>query len=279
MTKRLALPLLALLLTAACTAQNEPATAAAPTPSTSAATEAPSADAPAVTAPTEGAPTATEPTATEPAASAEQAAAQAATEPAPAAPAAAGLVPGVDYVEIKGGQPYRPLEGKVEVVEVFGYVCPACAAFHTMVSPWEAKLPADVRFTYVPAPFGPEWIPYAKGFYVAESLGLVEKSHDALIRAIHVQQSMPGEGDKPDEAAIAKFYAQYGADPKSFLSTMNSFAIDAKVNRGKQFMIRSGVSSTPTIVVNGKYRVEGRSLQDKLRITDALIAQERATRK
>ena len=273
MIKRLALPLLALLLTAACTAQNEPAPAAAPAPSTAVATEAPSADAPAVTAPAEGAPAAAEP-----------AAEQAASEPAPAAapvatPPPAGLVPGVDYVEIKGGQPYRPLEGKVEVVEVFGYVCPACAAFHPLVSTWEAKLPADVRFTYVPAPFGPEWIPYAKGFYVAESQGLVEKSHDAMIRAIHVQQTMPGEGDKPDEAAIAKFYAQYGADPKSFLSTMNSFAIDAKVNRGKQFMIRSGVGSTPTLVVNGKYRVEGRSFEDKLRIADALIAQERAARK
>lgn len=276
MTKRLALPLLALLLMAACTAQNEPAPAAAPAPNAPAAAETPSADAPAVTAPTEGAPAAepaAEPAATE----------QAAAEPAPAAPVAttpppSGLVPGVDYVEIKGGQPYRPLEGKVEVVEVFGYVCPACAAFHPVVSAWEAKLPADVRFTYVPAPFGPEWIPYAKAFYVAESLGLVGKSHDAVIRAIHVQQSLPGEGDKPDEAAIARFYAQYGADPKSFLSTMNSFAIDAKINRGKQFMIRSGVGSTPTIVVNGKYRVEGKSWQDKLRIADTLVAQERAAR-
>ncbi|MCI4569390.1 thiol:disulfide interchange protein DsbA/DsbL [Lysobacter sp. CFH 32150] len=275
MTKRLALPLLALLLMAACTAQNEPVPAAAPASDAPAAAEAPSADAPAVTAPAEDAP-ATEPAA-EPAATE-----QAASEPAPAAPVAttppSGLVPGVDYVEIKGGQPYRPLEGKVEVVEVFGYVCPACAAFHPVVSAWEAKLPADVRFTYVPAPFGPEWIPYAKAFYVAESLGLVGKSHDAVIRAIHVQQSLPGEGDKPDEAAIAKFYAQYGADPKSFLSTMNSFAIDAKINRGKQFMIRSGVGSTPTIVVNGKYRVEGKGWEDKLRIADALVAQERAAR-
>lgn len=274
MTKRLALPLLALLL-AACTAQNESAPAAAPAADAPAATEAPSADAPAVT---EGAPAVTAPAAGE-----QPAAEQATSEPAaPTTPVAttpaSGLVPGVDYVEIKGGQPYRPLEGKVEVVEVFGYVCPACAAFHPVVSTWEAKLPADVRFTYVPAPFGPEWNPYAKAFYVAESLGLVDKSHDAVIRAIHVQQSLPGEGDKPDEAAIAKFYAQYGADPKSFLSTMNSFAIDAKINRGKQFMIRSGVGSTPTLVVNGKYRVEGRSWEDKLRITDALIAQERAAR-
>lgn len=272
MTKRLALPLLAMFLIAACTAQNEPTPAATPTPSTPAAAEAPSADAPAVTTPAEAAPASTETAATE----------QVPAEPAPAAPVAttppAGLVPGVDYVEIKGGQPYRPLEGKVEVVEVFGYVCPACAAFHPVVSAWEAKLPADVRFTYVPAPFGPEWIPYAKGFYVAESLGLVDKSHDALIRAIHVQQSMPGEGDKPDEAQIAKFYGQYGADPKSFLSTMNSFAIDAKVNRGKQFMIRSGVGSTPTLVVNGKYRVQGKGWEDNLRITNALIAQERAAR-
>ena len=186
-------------------------------------------------------------------------------------------VAGTDYEEIAGGQPYQPLDGRIEVVEVFGYVCPACASFHPVVSEWEKKLPADVHFTYVAAPFGPEWNPYAKSYYVAESMGLVSRTHDALINAIHVQHTMPGEGDTPDEQKIADFYAGYGANPTQFLAAMNSFAVASKIARGKQFMARSGVASTPTLVVNGKYRVTGgRGWQDKVRIADHLIAMERA---
>ena len=205
------------------------------------------------------------------------AAADAAAQKALATTDASGLVEGTDYVTIKGGEPWKPLDGKIEVVEVFGYVCPACAAFDPLVSAWKAKLPADVRFSYVPAPFGPEWNPYAKAFYVAESMGLVKRSHDALINAIHAQNTMPGEGDGPDEQKIANFYAAYGADPAQFLAAMNSFAVSSKVNRGKQFMLRSGVESTPTLVIDGKYRITGgRSWEDTLRFAYNLIAKERA---
>lgn len=187
------------------------------------------------------------------------------------------LIEGTDYVRIPGGHPYQPLNGKVEVVEVFGYVCPACARFQPILSAWERQLPADVRFTYVPAPFGPEWIPYARAFYVAEAQGLVAGTHDAIFQAIHLELSLPGEGKKPDENAIANFYGKHGADSKAFLSAMHSFTTDAKINRGKQFMIRSGADGTPTIIVDGKYRVLGKTYPDMLRITDQLIARERAS--
>jgi thiol:disulfide interchange protein DsbA len=58
---------------------------------------------------------------------------------------------------------------------------------------------------------------------------------------------------------------------------MHSFTIDAKLARAKQFMVDSGVEGTPTLIVDGKYRVLGKSYEDQLRITDALIAQERVT--
>lgn len=184
---------------------------------------------------------------------------------------------GEDYVEIAGGTPWQPAPGKIEVVEVFGYVCPACARFAPIVEPWHAKLPADVDFHYVAAPFGPEWDPYAKAYYVAEQMGLVDRTHMALIDAIHVRDSMPGEGDKPDEQKIANFYAQYGADPKQFLAMMNSFAVSTKVNQGRQFMQKSGVEGTPTMVVAGKYRITGgKTYDDVLRIAEHLIARERA---
>jgi thiol:disulfide interchange protein DsbA len=262
MNLRLASLFLTLLTLAACSQQQTPDTAA------------PAATAPATTAapaPAETAPAAT------PAAAPIAADPEAPNNNPILPPQGPAPVAGTDYEEIAGGQPYQPLDGKIEVVEVFGYVCPACASFHPVVSEWEKKLPADVRFTYVPAPFGPEWTPYAKGFYVAESMGLVKRSHDALINAIHVQDTMPGEGDKPDEQKIANFYAGYGANAAQFLAAMNSFAVASKVNRGKQFMLRSGVDGTPTLVIDGKYRITGgRGWEDKLRIADHLIAKERA---
>lgn len=202
-------------------------------------------------------------------------AAEAATPPA--APPSSALVPGVDYAVIPNGQPYQPINGKIEVVEVFGYVCPACAQFEPAFTAWKAKAPADVHVTYVPAPFGPQWIPYARAYYVAESMGLVDRTHTAMFHAIHLEQSLPGEGKQPDEAAVAAFYGKHGADAKRFLADMHSFSTEAKVNRGKQFMIRAGVGGTPTLVVGGKYRVTGgRSWEDILRITDQLIEMERA---
>ena len=266
--------LLSALLLVACSNQNAPApadsAATAPASSTpSAAAEAAAASAAAAAGASTAAADAAAP------ASDAAIAADAATPP----PAIPGLVAGTDYAVIPGGQPFEPRNGKIEVVEVFGYVCPACARMQPLLSPWKKRLPADVRFTYVPAAFGREWVPYAHAFYAAEAMGLVDRTHDALFHAIHIEQSLPGEGKEPNEQAIAKFYGKYGVDPKVFADAMHSFTIDAKLARAKQFMVNSGVEGTPTLIVDGKYRVLGKSYEDQLRITEALIAQERATAK
>jgi thiol:disulfide interchange protein DsbA len=261
-------------LLAACQ-PSAPAADAAAGPAAAAAASGPSADAEAAAASAAAAAGAQSA-----AAAADPATPAAAEKPAdPAPPAAADdLRPGVDYAEIQGGQPYEPLAGKIEVVEVFGYVCPACAAFEPAFSAWKARQPADVRVTYVPAPYGPQWIPYARAYFVSESMGLVEKTHTALFHAIHIAGTLPGEGKQPDEAKVAAWFGQYGADPKRFLSEMHSFATEAKMKRGTQFMMRSQVGGTPTLVVDGKYRVLGSSYEAMLRNTDALIARERAAR-
>ena len=70
--------------------------------------------------------------------------------------------------------------------------------------------------------------------------------------------------------------AEPGAEPKQFADAMHSFAVDAKLTHAKQFVVQSGVQGTPTIVVDGKYRVIGKSYDDMLRITNQLIARERS---
>ena len=270
MTRRALLPLVFLALAACSQSNTPPAQAPAAAAATATAAQPASADEPA--AATSAAAPAPASTA---AGSVDAAADAAATKALAGANSPDGLVEGRDFEVVKDPQPWKPLNGKIEIVEVFGYVCPACAAFDPLVSAWKAKLPSDVRFSYVPAPFGPEWNPYAKAFYVSEAMGLVDKTHSALIHEIHVTQTMPGEGDKPDEQKIADFYGKYGANPKEFLSTMNSFSVAGQVNRGRQFMMKVGANSTPTLVVNGKYRVVGNSFEDMLRIASGLVARER----
>jgi thiol:disulfide interchange protein DsbA len=143
-----------------------------------------------------------------------------------------------------------------------------------MLSAWKAKLPADVAVVPVAGPFGANPQPFAKAYYAAQTMGLLDKSHEAMFRAVHLQKTLPVGTITPEE--LGAFYAQFGANPQQFISTMASFAVDAKVKRAIQFMQRSGVESSPTLVVNGKYRVIGKTLEDPLRIAEHLIAQERA---
>lgn len=187
------------------------------------------------------------------------------------------LIAGTDYVAIPGGQPIEPVPGKIEVAEVFGYVCPACNGFQPLVSAWKASLPEDVNFVYVPALFGGPWDNYARAYYAAESMGVLDKTHEQVYRAIHVDESLKGERgmDTPEE--IAAFYGHYGVDAKQFADTMQSFAINGKISRALQFAKRWQVNGTPTLVVNGKYLVKGKSREDDLRIANQLIAQERAS--
>lgn len=236
-------------------------------------TEAP--EAPAAATPAAPAAVETQPAAT-PAEAATPTAPEAPNNNPVVAPQGPAPVAGTDYVDIEGGQPWQPVAGKIEVVEMFNYICPACYSFDPTLRNWKAKQPADVNLVYVPAQFRPDFVPYAKAFFAAESLGIEEKSHQAVYEAIHLKHSIPAEGDPPDEAKVAAFYAQYGVSAEQFLNTMKSFAVTGRINKANQFMMRSKVEGTPTLIVNGKYLVKGRSWDDMLRIADHLIAKERA---
>ena len=250
--------LLAVTALAACSGQQAPV---AETPAAPAAVEA-TAAAPAETAP---AAAATAPV--------EQAAPAAAITP-PSGPAP---VAGTDYIVINNGQPNAPLDGKVEVVEIFGYTCPGCAQFEPEFSAWKRKQPADVRVTPVAAPFGGHWDPYARAYFAAETLGVLDRTHADMFKAVHILRSLPVQGATPEQ--FASFYAQHGVDAKQFTDMMKSFGVESKLNRAKQFAMRSQAQSTPSVVVNGKYLVTvdpKRGYAHLLNTVEHLIAQERA---
>lgn len=186
-------------------------------------------------------------------------------------------VAGKDYIEIPGGKPFAPLDGQAELVEVFGYVCIHCAHFEPVLEAWEKKQPAWVRVTTVPAAFGGYWIPYAKAYYAAEQLGVLKQSHAAMFRALHEDSALPIQN--ASDAEIAGWYAQYGPNPDVFAAAMESPQVKAKLDRARDWAVASGVDGTPSLIVNGRWKVQGRNFDDALRIASYLLEREHAAGK
>ena len=200
-------------------------------------------------------------------------AARPAATPAPVMPS---FLPksGVDYFVLPTAQPTYGT-GKIEVAEVFSYRCIHCAEFQPKVNAWKKTLGSDVRWEYVPAAFGNTWDTFARAFFAAQLMGIQPKTHDNVFKGVFVEQAA-GAGSLED---IAKMYARWGVDEAKFLATMNSFGVTAKLNRARQFALRTGVDSTPTIIVNGKYRVTvtpQRGFDGMIATTNYLLAKERA---
>lgn len=184
---------------------------------------------------------------------------------------------GREFTTMAAPLPMAPVDGKIEVVEVFSYACIHCANFQPYVDNWKKTLPADVNFIYMPMSQGGSWEAFGRAFYAAQSMGLLEKTHDALFKAVHIEKRKFAS-----LSDIAAFYGDYGVDPKVFESTMQSFAVNAKINRARQLAPRWMIQGTPTLVVAGKYRVMASpetGLPGMLKTADYLIERERAAAK
>ena len=168
---------------------------------------------------------------------------------------------------------------KIEVVEVFSYGCPHCFAFEPAIEAWRAKQPSDVYLRRVPAVFRSEWKILARAYYAAEVLGVVDKVHEPIFEAIHVQ-GLNGE----DPAVLAKiFQDSAGIDSEQFLKVLNSFGVTSKVQQADALARMYRIPGVPTLIVNGKYRVNAGQVvgtnAEMLDVVDYLVAKERAARK
>ena len=193
--------------------------------------------------------------------------AQPAANPAPRA--------GVDYVLVENGEPWQPLAGKIEVVEVFAYTCGHCAALQPLMDAWKARQRNDVRVTYLPLASGRN-DQLSRGYFALLDGGRLDRAHAATFRAIHETGQLPRQ---PSAADMAAFYTSQGLDGAALQQAMATDAVLERMSAAYRWALDHGVEGTPTVVINGRYRITARSHQDTLRIADALIAQLRAARR
>ncbi len=173
---------------------------------------------------------------------------------------------GQNYFLIDPAQPTNVPAGKVEVTEVFSYACPACNEFYPVWDRIRESLPANAQVDYVSAAFNPEedWPVFQRAYYAAKALGIAEKTHDAMFNAVWKsgelavadQQTGRLKSPAPDIQDIANFYHRAtGISTQEFLAAANSFSVNLNMRRADSYIMSALVDETPTIIINGKYRL------------------------
>lgn len=182
---------------------------------------------------------------------------------------------GTHFERIAGPDAGERDDGKVEVVEAFGYPCPACRNFLPLILSWEEHKPEHVEFRRLPVALGRGWDLFARGYYTAQVLDVEPEAHEALFRALHDENRQIRSIDD-----LAEFYSEFGVEAEEFSDSAKSFAVDSRMRQNANDVRRWGVRSTPTMIVNGKWRVltQGAgTYEELLEVVDFLVEKERAS--
>lgn len=173
--------------------------------------------------------------------------------------AAAPYTEGNEYVTLPAPHQRYSDKGKVEIAEVFSYGCVHCAHFAPLVEKLRKELPAGVTIELVPAPFNAEWLPFARAYYAANKLGVVDRTHLPLFTAKFDQHYPINTLNE-----LADFYAKEGVNREDFMRLATSDEATAKMKSDLALIQKWQVTGTPTVVVDGKYLINNVRTQEEM---------------
>lgn len=157
---------------------------------------------------------------------------------------------------------------KVVVYEFFGYTCPHCFHFEPFIEPWAQSKPDNVEFIKVPLNFHPSWSIYQQAYLTAQTMGVAEKAHKDLFKALHEQNKR----FRSIEELAAWYEDETGVEKEKFISTADSFIIDANMRKADGMGAKMQITGTPTVIVDGKYKVlPKKDRQEEIKVLNFLI--------
>ena len=161
--------------------------------------------------------------------------------------------------------------GQIEVLEFFSYSCVHCYRFEPLLSDWMKTLPAQVVVKRTPVGFSPALEPLQRLYYALDTMGLLDRLHERVFRAIHDERQR-----LLTEDAITNWLAKQGVDSAQFRQVYKSFGVIGRVRRATQLQDAYEVEGTPALGIGGRFYVPGQAAHT-LVVANALIAQLRRT--
>jgi thiol:disulfide interchange protein DsbA len=174
---------------------------------------------------------------------------------------------GRHYFLIVPAQPTAAPKGKVEVTEVFSYGCPACDHFVPVMRKLKQGLPANAVVDFMPAGFNAaeDWPMFQRAYVTAQMLGIADTTHEAMFSAVWKtgelaiidQATGQLKARLPTIEDAARFYNRTtGVSVADFVTAAQSMGADTQIGQADSMLVRYRVSATPTMIINGKYRLD-----------------------
>ena len=167
--------------------------------------------------------------------------------------------------------------GKIEVAEVFWYGCPHCYKYTSQVKAWSDTLADDVVFVRNPATLGRPVELHSRAYYAAKAMGKDDVLHTKLFSALHDKKQQ-----LLTEREIGSVFAEAGVERDEYSGVFNSFGVISQTMQAESRAKGYRITNTPSIIVNGKYRITGESAGSNdamLDVAEFLIEKERALKK
>jgi protein dithiol oxidoreductase (disulfide-forming) len=191
----------------------------------------------------------------------------------------AAWVEGKNYVLLDPVQHTHVAPGKVEVLEVFSYGCPACNSFQPVMEKLARSLPANAQIALLPASFSAadDMPVLQRAFFAAQALGIAEKAHQPIFDAVWKTGELAvvdpithrSKFPLPTLEDAARCYGRItGVKPEEFLRAARSFGVEVKIRETEAQIATMQVPGTPCLVVDGTYRVELDTLSSAAEVID-----------
>lgn len=176
---------------------------------------------------------------------------------------------GEHYTEVK-----TSFETEKSVIEFFSFYCPHCYRQEPVINDLIANLPSDIIFkkNHVDGMPGKNLkIEQAltKALITADILKVKQQITPAIFNYIHKNKARFNSIKD-----IKNIFLLNGIKEKDFDKTFNSFAVKTQFNKAQlktAALRKQGVTTVPTVIINGKYKVETHNISNQSQFNALVI--------
>jgi thiol:disulfide interchange protein DsbA len=168
----------------------------------------------------------------------------------------------VNAADFKEGTHYEVISQtateKPEVLEFFSFYCPHCFKFEPLMQNLEKSLPADVavKKNHVNFLGGAIADDVTKAYAASDLLNVKDEVTSIIFDRIHTQRKAIS-----NEQDILDIFAQAGVEEKDAKAALASFPVNGMASQMKRNTETFKIRGVPTLIVNGKYKVNTGSVK------------------
>lgn len=138
-------------------------------------------------------------------------------------------------------------DGAVTVIEIFDPNCPHCKSLHPIMKSLVAQYGETVRFVYKPI-----WLPQFRASIVQNAVLFAANQEGKFSEMLDLQFEGQQRGGLTG-AQLKELAARVGMDAEAMEQRINEGYYDDLIERGNKQVVEVGVSSVPTVLINGRF--------------------------